>query len=61
MEKLTQLHQRIGESPEFRTRMTDAGLAPSTRICGDDFAKKIDTESTQWARLVKATGFTTDN
>ncbi|MFT3718563.1 Bug family tripartite tricarboxylate transporter substrate binding protein [Pseudorhodoferax sp.] len=60
VQRLTEVHQKIVASPEFRQRMAASGLVPSPGICGDAFLAKITAESARWARIVKATGFAAD-
>ncbi len=57
VKRLTEAHQQISNSPEFKTRMSVAGLSVSQDICGDKFLKKMDQEADRWARIIKATGF----
>ncbi len=61
VKRLTEAHQQISNSPEFKTRMSAAGLSVSQDICGDKFLKKMDQEADRWARIVKATGFVVNN
>jgi len=61
VKRLTEAHQKIVASPEFKTRMAVAGLSPSVGLCGDGFLKKMNDETARWGRIVKATGFVADN
>lgn len=61
VKRLTDAHQQIAASAEFRTRMSSAGLSVSQDVCGDKFLKKMNQETERWARIVKATGFMADN
>lgn len=60
VQRLTEAHQKIVASPEFRQRMAMSNLAPTPDICGDKFLAKMNEESTRWARIVKSTGFVAD-
>lgn len=57
VKRLTELHQQLTASPEFKTRMVNAGLTVSENVCGQAFDKKIAEETQRWGRVVKATGF----
>lgn len=61
VQRLTEAHQQLTASPDFRARMANAGLAVSPDLCGDKFLKKMEQETVRWARIVKATGFVADN
>ncbi len=61
IQKLTQAHQQLTSSSEFKTRMATAGLQPSLNICGEDFLTKINDETKRWAEIVEATGFVAGN
>jgi tripartite-type tricarboxylate transporter receptor subunit TctC len=60
VQRLTEAHQKIVASPEFRQRMAMSNLATTPDICGDKFLAKMNEESTRWARIVKSTGFVAD-
>lgn len=59
--RLTEAHQKMTASPEFRTRMANAGLSTSQDICGEKFTAKMSQETERWTRVVKVTGFVADN
>ncbi len=59
-QRLVTLHQQITASPEFKARMTSAGLSVSPPVCGPQFTQKIMQETQRWAAIVKATGFVAD-
>lgn len=61
IKRLTDAHQKITEMPEFKARMSAAGLSVSQDVCGDKFLHKMTQETERWARIVKATGFVADN
>jgi len=60
VQRLTEAHQKIAASPEFRQRMAMSNLSPTPGICGDKFLAKMNEESARWARIVKSTGFVAD-
>ncbi|MDO9435545.1 tripartite tricarboxylate transporter substrate binding protein [Hydrogenophaga sp.] len=60
VKRLTDAHQTIAASPDFKARMATSGLAPTPGVCGDVFLKKMNEETVRWARIVKATGFVAD-
>ena len=59
-ERLTRAHQKIVATPEFRTRMDASGLSAAPKVCGENFVRKMGTESERWTRVIKATGFVAD-
>jgi tripartite-type tricarboxylate transporter receptor subunit TctC len=59
--RLTEAHQKMTASPEFKNRMASAGLRTTLDVCGEKFNTKMGQESDRWARLVKSTGFVADN
>jgi tripartite-type tricarboxylate transporter receptor subunit TctC len=59
--RLTEAHQKMTASPEFKARMSSAGLIVSQDLCGEKFSVKMGHETERWARVVKATGFVADN
>lgn len=59
--RLTDVHQTIVASDDFKARMALGGLAVSQDICGDKFLTKMNQETERWSRIVKATGFLADN
>ena len=61
VKRLTEAHQQISNSPEFKARMASASLSVSQDICGDRFLSKMNQETERWARIVKATGFVVGN
>jgi tripartite-type tricarboxylate transporter receptor subunit TctC len=61
VKRLTEAHQQIAKTPEFKARMSSAGLSVSQDICGDKFLQKMNQETVRWARIVKATGFVVGN
>ena len=60
VQRLTEAHQKVVASPEFRQRMAVSNLTPTAGICGDKFVAKMNDEAARWARIVKATGFVAD-
>lgn len=60
VKRLTDAHQQIAANPEFKARMSAAGLSVSPDVCGDKFLGKMNRETERWARIVKATGFAAD-
>ena len=61
VKRLIDAHQQMVISSEFKTRMATAGLNPTPDVCGDKFLAKINQETARWGRVVKATGFSSDN
>jgi hypothetical protein len=44
-------------TPEFKARMSSAGLNATPELCGNTWLTKMNQEGDRWARVVKATGF----
>jgi tripartite-type tricarboxylate transporter receptor subunit TctC len=61
VKRLTEAHQQMTNSPDFKSRMANAGMSVSPNICGSTFASKINAETQRWAGIVKATGFVAGN
>ena len=59
--RLTEAHEQLTASPEFKSRMAAGGLDTTPALCGDVFLKKMIAETDRWARIVKATGFVATN
>jgi tripartite-type tricarboxylate transporter receptor subunit TctC len=55
--RLTEVHQQMLGTPEFKTRMAASGLNPTPDVCGASFLEKMSRETDRWSRIVKATGF----
>jgi tripartite-type tricarboxylate transporter receptor subunit TctC len=56
-QRLTAVHQQMMATPEFKARMSSAGLNATPEICGNTWLTKMNQEGERWARVVKATGF----
>lgn len=59
--RLTEVHEQLTASAEFKSRMATAGLEASPGVCGDKFLAKMNAETDRWGRVVKATGFVATN
>lgn len=59
--RLIDAHRKVAASPEFKTRMSAAGMSPVADMCGEPFLKLMNDETARWGRIVKATGFVADN
>ena len=59
--RLTEAHQQISVSPEFKAFMASSGLSVSPDMCGEKFTTSMNLEIERWARVVKATAFVADN
>ena len=58
LDRLTQAHQQMTQSVDFKNRMSSAGLTVTLDTCGEKMQQKVVREGERWAKVVKATGFT---
>jgi tripartite-type tricarboxylate transporter receptor subunit TctC len=60
VQRLTEAHQQFIASSAVQARMSAASLVVTPDVCGARFLRVIESETTRWARVVKATGFVAD-